>query len=229
MGKIDLHDNFRPVNLVNQIAQFLEKAILEGSLPMGKQLVETELSQRFSASRPPIREAFRVLENKGLVTIVPWKGAFVKNITQQDFENHFPVRAVLDGLAAKTAYRKVTKEDVAAMRSAFEGMRETASKKYFKEFLDFHNEFHTIINNATGNETLINFLNLLRAQDSWFLLSSLEYFKHNYEDSLKQHETILREFTRKRISEEEMEALVKGHVLVGLEFFRQTWPNRNPR
>jgi len=227
MSESSFHNEFRPVNLVNQIAKFLEEAILDGSLPMGKQLVEAELSQRFNASRQPIREAFRVLESKGLVTTVPWKGAFVKKITQKDFENHFPVRAVLDGLAAKLAYRKLTQEDIEAMRSALDGMRESASKEDFKAFLEFHNEFHSIFNAATGNETLISFLSLLRAQNSWFLLSSLQYFKENYEASLKEHETILREFTRERISEEEMEKLVQEHVMVGLEYYRKTWSNQN--
>lgn len=227
MRKIGFQNAFRPTNLVNQIAAFLEEAILHGSLPMGKQLVETELSQRFNASRPPIREAFRVLESKGLVTIVPWKGAFVKKITQADFENHFPVRAVLDGLAAKTAYRKLTNEDFFAMESALDRMRESASKKDFMAFLGFHGEFHSILNNATENVTLINFLDLLRTQNMWFLLSSLDYFKHNYKESLEQHQIILRELKRQSISEEEIEALAKNHVLVGLEYYRQTWPKRN--
>ncbi len=224
---MDIRNNFRPVNLVNQIAQFLEEAIIDGSLPMGKQLVEAELSQMFNSSRPPIREAFRVLESKGLVTIVPWKGAFVKKITQQDFENHFPVRAVLDGLAAKLAYHRVTEEDIDAMKSALDGMKACAMKKDFKAFFEFHNKFHSVFNNATGNETLINFLNLLRTQNSWFLLSSLEYFRENYEESLKHHGMILRGYRRKDITDEEMERLVQRHVLVGLEYFRNRWVNRN--
>ncbi|NIM97923.1 MAG: FCD domain-containing protein [candidate division Zixibacteria bacterium] len=227
MSESSFPNEFRPVNLVSQIAQFLEEAILAGSLPMGKQLVEAELSQRFNTSRPPIREAFRVLESKGLVTTVPWKGAFVKRITQKDFENHFPVRAVLDGLAARLAYRKLTQEDIKAMRADLDRMRESAAKEDFKAFLEFHNKFHSVFNAATDNDTLIDFLNLLRAQNSWFLLSSLQYFKENYEQSLEHHETILREFTRERISEEEMEKLVQEHVMVGLEYYRKTWSNQN--
>jgi DNA-binding GntR family transcriptional regulator len=54
----------------------------------------------FGISRSPLREAIRDLENKGLVTIVPRRGAFVRRVTVKDIEDIFPVRANLEALAA---------------------------------------------------------------------------------------------------------------------------------
>jgi len=216
-------EEFKPVKLVNQIAQFLEKDILDGLLPMGKQLVELELSKRFKKSRSSIREALRILENKGLVTNIPWKGAFVKKITRRDFENHFPIRAALHGLGAKFALNKVTKEDIDAMAHHLSQMKESASRGDFKAFIAFHAEFHAVIDNASENETLIDYLDSLRTTNSWFLFSILPYFRENYDKSLKQHELILREFKRKKISEDEIEVLVRKHVMANLDYYRKTW------
>ena len=226
MKGLNLQKDFKAVNLVSQIAEFLEKAILDGSLEMGQQLVESEICQEFNASRPPIREAFRVLESKHLVTIVPRRGTFVKEITPEGFENFFPVRAVLDGLAGRLAYQNITKKDAEGMSLALDGMKKSVVKNDAKDFRDFHDEFHAIINNATKNEILINFLSLLRAQHSWFLLSSLSYFRENYKKSLEHHEKILNCFIMKNINEEEMEILLRDHVLVSLDYYRQNWPKR---
>jgi len=59
MKGFDFKKDFKPVNLVGQIADFIEEAINSCTLEMGQQLVENEIADMFSASRPPIREAFR--------------------------------------------------------------------------------------------------------------------------------------------------------------------------
>jgi DNA-binding GntR family transcriptional regulator len=216
---------FKPVTLVSQIAQFLEKDILDGALLSGKQLVETELCERFKNSRSSIREALRILENKGLVTNIPWKGAFVKEVTRRDFENHFPIRAVLHGLGAKLAYNRMNKTDIDAMARYLSQMKESAAKEDSKTFIVFHAEFHAVIDNATENETLIDYLDSLRTKNSWFLFSIQPYFRKNWKQSLKQHEIILREFKRKKMSEDEIEKMIKKHVMDNLNYYRKNWPD----
>ena len=88
-GKIkDLE--FKPHVLGEQVSQILTEAILEGLLKGGDQLVEAELQKQFGVSRSPLREAFRDLEKKGLVVIVPRKGTYVKQISRKDIEENFP-------------------------------------------------------------------------------------------------------------------------------------------
>ena len=99
-GKIkDLR--FRPHVLGQQVSHILTEAILEGVLKGGDQLVEAELQKQFGISRSPLREAFRDLEKKGLVFIIPRKGTYVKQLSRKDIEDNFPVRAMLEGLAAQ--------------------------------------------------------------------------------------------------------------------------------
>jgi DNA-binding GntR family transcriptional regulator len=116
------------VSLVEQIAEFLTNAIIEGELETGERLVENELRRRFGISRGPIREAFRILEQNGLISNIPRKGAFVRKITQKDIEENFPVRACLEALAARLAVSHLTPEHFAEMKLNLARMDE-ASKK----------------------------------------------------------------------------------------------------
>jgi DNA-binding GntR family transcriptional regulator len=105
---------FKPqfqVPLVNQLTEFLTNAIIEGNLKEGQRLVENELQRTFGISRAPIRESFRILEKNGLVNTIPRRGSFVRNVTQKDVEENFPIRAYLESLAARLAVQNLTPED----------------------------------------------------------------------------------------------------------------------
>ncbi|MFO7971698.1 MAG: GntR family transcriptional regulator, partial [Desulfobacterales bacterium] len=95
---------FVTISLVDQISQALRESILTGRIKGGDQLLEDKLKDEFGVSRTPLREAFRILEKEGLIEIMPRKGSFVRGITRQDIEENFPVRAILEGLAARLAY-----------------------------------------------------------------------------------------------------------------------------
>ena len=93
-GKIKDFD-FRPHVLGEQVSHILMEAILEGVLRGGDQLVEVELQKQFGVSRSPLREAFRDLEKKGLVVIIPRKGTYVKQVNRKDIEDNFMHRGWL--------------------------------------------------------------------------------------------------------------------------------------
>ena len=61
----------RPVVLSEQVTTILQKAIFDGSIKEGEQLIEAELQLSLSVSRSPLREAFRELERRGFVEIKP--------------------------------------------------------------------------------------------------------------------------------------------------------------
>jgi len=87
--KIKLHD-FQPAVLGEQVSQILTDAILEGTLKQGEQLLEAELQKQFGISRSPLREAFRDLEKRGLVVIVPPKGLLLKPSPKRTSGKIFP-------------------------------------------------------------------------------------------------------------------------------------------
>ena len=206
---------FRSVTLVDQIAKALRDDILTGSIKGGDQLLEDQLKNEFGISRTPLREAFRVLEKEGLVEILPRKGTFVKRISRQDIEENFPVRAILEGLAARLAYTNYTQQDIHEMEEIFDHMKEAAQRKDFIDYLKHHITFHEIFINASKNETLIALLHNLRMHTLWHRYT-YHYYKEDFRNSLKIHRQIMDLFKEKKVSQEEIEKVVRQHIEVYL-------------
>ncbi len=216
--KIKEHD-FQPAVLGEKVSQILKDAILEGILKQGDQLLEVELQKQFRISRSPLREAFRNLEKIGLVVIVPRKGTFVKAITEKDIRENFPVRATLEGLAAREAFSKITAEELKDLREAFKGMKSAGQKKDAAEvYREHHHRFHKIFIKASQNDTLINILRTLRMHRIWYYVS-YQYYRENYSEGLAVHENILRLLEDRDSDEKEIEKVVRDHIENHLDKF----------
>jgi DNA-binding GntR family transcriptional regulator len=216
MGTSFIKRGFSPQVLTEQISQVLSEAILDGAIEPGTQLLEMELQQQLGISRSPLREAFRNLEKKGLVVILPRRGTFVKEITTRDVKENFPVRANLEGLAARLAYGKLSRQDLAKMRSALEGMRQAGYDKDREAYRGNHQEFHDIFITASGNRLLIDLLQNLRMHRLWYFVS-YRYQKLDFRVAIDVHEQILNLFEQKATDPQELERLVKFHIEDALE------------
>lgn len=86
----------------------IRAAILDGSLPAGAKLVESELAQRFGTSRGPVREALRELAREGLVVELPRRGAVVSTLTTRDLAEVYAIREGLELSASKTLIGRVS-------------------------------------------------------------------------------------------------------------------------
>jgi DNA-binding GntR family transcriptional regulator len=210
--------NFKPVTLVEQIAAALKDEILTGGLKGGDQLLEDQLKNEFGISRTPLREAFRVLEKEGLIEILPRKGAFVKRISRQDIEENFPVRSVLEGLAARLAYANLNDRDVKEMEEVLEHMKEAAKRKDFIDYAKHHVRFHEVFINASNNKTLIIMLRNLRMHRLWHRYT-YHYYREDFRNSLQIHRHILDLFKEKKASPHEIEEVVRHHIEIALVSF----------
>jgi DNA-binding GntR family transcriptional regulator len=204
--------------LGEQVSQILSDAILEGILKGGDRLVETELQKKFGVSRSPLREAYRDLEKKGLVTIVPRRGTCVRKITRRDIEENFPVRSVLEGLAARQACGKMSGKDkkrmLQSLRNMERAVREGAIKLYWKNHLLFHDVFIS----ASRNEVLITILKTLRMHSMWFQFS-YQYYREDLQKSLSVHQKIYDLFQDDHTDPAVLDGLVKNHIDVAFERF----------
>jgi DNA-binding GntR family transcriptional regulator len=209
---------FRSISLVDQIANALRDDILTGRFKGGDQLLEDSLKIAFGISRTPLREAFRILEKQGLVEILPRRGTFVKRIAKQDIEENFPVRAILEGLAARLAYENLRDQDISEMEEIIEYMKKAAQRKDFIDYAKNHIAFHEIFINASGNETLIAHLHNLRMHTLWHRYTH-HYYKEDFRNSLKIHQRIIDLFKEKKVPAEKIEKVVRQHIEVALEPF----------
>ena len=208
--------HLKPSVLVEQVSETLADAIMEGVFKGGDQLVEAELQKQFGISRSPIREAFRILEKVGLVVIYPRKGTFVKKVTTRDVEENFPVRANLEGLAARLAVPRLTTQGIQKMEKDLAQMEKASKKKDSRSYLRHHLRFHETFINASGNGTLIQILKNLR-QQAIFFRASYFYFQESVEVVIGVHRRILDELSDGNA--EGAQALVRDHIMDALQGF----------
>src|SRR5262245_27683282 len=89
--------------LREEIRDHLMPDILEGRLPPGERIIETRVAQQFDVSQAPVREALRDLEMFGFIDSSPFRGAVVRKMSPEELVQVYPIRAVLEGLAARDA------------------------------------------------------------------------------------------------------------------------------
>lgn len=210
--------DFRPAGLVEKLSEAMTEAILEGIFKEGDQLTELDLQKQFNISRTPIRETFRVLEKKGLVEVVPRRGTFVKRISPRDIKEHFPVRSVLEGLAAKGAYANMNPVTLESMQRALGRMKVAAENADTKNYWKQHILFHELFIGVCGNQLLIDLLKTLRMQIMWYRLS-YQYYQEDLKSSYRIHEKILGRFRSKHTDPDKLETLVRTHIDVAVDKF----------
>lgn len=89
----------RSPSLVALATEALRKRILAGELEPGARLTEERLTEELQISRPPLREALRLLENEGLVVSKPRRGTYVATVTDQDVYEILTLRSALERTA----------------------------------------------------------------------------------------------------------------------------------
>ena len=207
---------FKPQVLTKQVSDLLTDLILKGTLTPGEQLVENELQKQLGISRSPLREAFRELEKKGLVEIIPRKGTFVRAITRKDIEENFPVRACLEGLAAREAYAKITPQELAQMGAALKEMKKAAEHNDVEKYWETHFEFHETFIRASGNQLLRGILSTLRMHRLWYVVT-YRYQWQNIHMSIDIHKQIHDMLSAEDTDLAKLETLVRKHIQDALE------------
>ncbi len=144
--------------------EFLESAILTGRFKPRERLVEQELAERIKVSRTPIREALRRLEERGLVRILPRRGAVVSDISQADVEGIYAVRSHLEVLASQLAVERIGPEGVERVREMERAHASLAVGGDVRGLMLANDRFHDAIYIAAGNPCLFELIQQLRRQ-----------------------------------------------------------------
>lgn len=146
--------------------RYLRLNIIEGKLLPGQKLNEIELAEHLGISRPPLREAFRILENENLVISMPRKGCYVTEVSIRDCQQIYKVREMIE-CGVIDCLKTQNKRDLPGVASAFE-LAEQRSKSIFPDSPINTNEyrnpfplFHINLVHSTKNNWLIRFYNTI--------------------------------------------------------------------
>ncbi|MCF8104275.1 MAG: GntR family transcriptional regulator [Desulfohalobiaceae bacterium] len=169
----------------SEVLADLERMILTGVFKPRERLVENNLSQILGASRYWIRDALKILEARGLVSVVPYKGAFVNELSEKEVEEIFVIRKTLEQLAGEMALENVTNSDIKHLRGLVWKVRECYEGNVFEEMIAADKKFHHYLFNLSRNETLVQMIVDLRKRCqilSYTAWSSPEVLKNVMEE-----------------------------------------------
>lgn len=157
----------RHLSLRDAVVQELRERILSRALLPGQRLVERDLSDQLEVSRIPLREAILQLEADGLVFVRPRRGAFVASFPEQELEDFFAIREVLEPLAARLATARSSSAHLEEMRGYLDA-ETVALERGDVEALDRASTgFHTTIAEAADSSLLVSVMRPLGIRARW--------------------------------------------------------------
>lgn len=202
----------RHQTLREKILETIREAILKGTLKPGEKVAEPELAERFGISRTPIREAFRQLESEGYLTVIPRKGAVVAALSEQDVQEFYAIKSILEGYAAELAASRLSERDIEKLEAINEKLKELAKDGDVKAFFRTHGEFHDLFVKAAGNQKLSELINQLGMKFNRLRMASLSV-QGRMDISVAEHERLIEAF--KNQDGEQAENLVKKTAAIG--------------
>ena len=147
------------------VYQYLRKKIIAGELPAGQKLNENQLASLLDISRPPLREAFQILEHEHLVVNIPRKGTYVALTSKEDLHAVYHARKMIECYAIDLLKIQNIRDlpQVAAVLDYTSDLSLPDSAKdedrfnYLMGFADFHIK----LVESAGNSRLIHFYNII--------------------------------------------------------------------
>jgi DNA-binding GntR family transcriptional regulator len=133
-----------------RIADGLRQAILAGEFAPGERMRQEVIAAQFGASRLPVREALRILQSDGLVTLVANSGAWVAHLDERECAESYEIRERIEPMLLRESMPRLSPDDIATMRGLAEEMERQPE---VESFLRLDREFHLL--SYTRAETLL--------------------------------------------------------------------------
>ena len=141
-------------SLTRLVADAVENLILTGALPPGSKLNEATLADRFGVSRGPMREAFRMLEEWGLIRQEKNRGAYVREIDLDEAAVIYDVWAGLDATAGRLLAARITTDQLKTLRALTDEMQQVSGNETIDRFHVLNLAFHDRIIEFSANRSL---------------------------------------------------------------------------
>ena len=143
-------------SLPSLVQDELEHMFRKGKFTPGHPLREATLATQLGVSRGPIREAFRSLEEKGLVTVEKNRGVFVRVITAQEADDIFEVRTALEKIIVSRIAKAPDCLHNSGLTQLLSKATKLAAKADFSACHALNIQFHERLAELAGNHTLLN-------------------------------------------------------------------------
>jgi len=201
----------REHSLATLAQQELERRIVCGEIAAGTKLNEVEVASALGVSRGPVREAFSALSQAGLVRVEKNRGVFVRQVSLEEANEFYEVRAALEGLIGKLAARRIAIDEIEQLRSVVKRMHQIQKGRRAEEYFALNVEFHDVLARAARNNALLaNYRGVVNQLDL-YRRATISRGQENIPLSTQEHEAIVEAVAAR--DERRAEALLTEHVL----------------
>lgn len=173
-----------------QVLIKLRKMIIAGELEGGARVAEIPTAELLGVSRQPVRMAFRLLEQEGLLIKNPTRGYTVREISEKLVNDALEVRGILEGLAAKTIteqglteeQKKTLQNCIVETEKLFDGKTEFGDHE-LERYHHFNVIFHDTIIQGAQNVALIQAL----AKNNQLPMASAQAITYDQTQALSEY------------------------------------------
>jgi DNA-binding GntR family transcriptional regulator len=217
----------RPQRLSEHVYDALSEAIVEGKLPPGERLRETQMAEALGVSRTPVREAFARLRQQRLLSSDASGAYYVAEWDRQTLWEIATLRAALEGLALGLAVQNLSQEDLNHLEGITRQMGEMdadpASGDY-KRMARYDFQFHTYIWSRTGHDLLEQALENIKPQAHYYMYLTRQAGQTDYAEQHRKLIGFLKHGDRSRANE-----IMLDHILPSAEKAMAWWERRQEK
>jgi DNA-binding GntR family transcriptional regulator len=183
-----------PRGLALAVHQHLRRLILDGTLPAGTILNQAEYARALDVSRTPTREAFRMLQEEGLILAEPDRRAVVVGVDLADLDAMYGSRIMLETLAVSMTVDACSPAAVRAMEEALHRMQELREERQTSpDWRLAHDDFHRLAT-AGANAQMLRLLTTVRERTHSYLRLAQSSSAVSWQNAERHHSAILDAF-----------------------------------
>ncbi len=204
--------------LREQVYTNIKSKIIGGDFEPGKRLIEEKLAEDMKTSRTPVREAIQKLEKEGLIYRLPRGGFAVKGVSEEEVEEVFSLRGVLEGYAGFLATARMEQDELKALEEVIAREEECLKEMNVDEFIRLDSEFHDTLYKAAKNNRLYALLNDLRDYMYRYRVIILRY-QRKPQLAVQDHKEMVSSIKSKNARQ--VEKLVRKHMVRGKDIIKK--------
>lgn len=178
-------------SLATAVREELERRILSGEISPGDKLNEQDVAGALKVSRGPVREAFRALDQAGLIRTEKNRGVFVRSLTRFEADELYEVRAGLDALIGRLAVERCTPASIREVRELHNAMQKAANARNVDEYYPLNVRFHDLLAQMTRNANLVAAYRRLVNELHLYRREALASGPDSFPTSIREHLAIV--------------------------------------
>jgi DNA-binding GntR family transcriptional regulator len=168
----------------------LRAAILDGTVPPGGQLREAHIAADLGISRSPLREALTKLEEEGLVVKIPYRGAFVVEVSAREVAEIDSVRLHVEPYAAELSAEALRGPERPQLLQTVEDLRRAMEQDDIPASIDAHLRFHRLFYDLSGHGILQSLWNGWETKLRLYLSVDHRTYSDNPHQLVVEHERL---------------------------------------